>query len=137
MRWLDRLAEERIRAAAARGELSGLSGEGRPLNLAEDPLVPEDLRAVYRVLKNAGFLPPEMETLRERQALLAHLRRAQGERPDTETARQLYARLLTLELILEQKSVKPVSIPLEYRRKMLESLARRHGKAEEASRQET
>jgi hypothetical protein len=39
-------------------------------------LVPAETRSVYRVLKNAGFVPPEVETrraLRETSASLAQL----------------------------------------------------------------
>ena len=62
---LDLLAERKIEEALARGELAGLPGEGRPLELDDDALVPEDLRLAYRVLKNAGFVPPEVEARRE------------------------------------------------------------------------
>ncbi|HEY7239958.1 MAG TPA: DnaJ family domain-containing protein [Burkholderiales bacterium] len=60
---LDFLVEQRLEEAVSRGELTGLPGEGRPLDLGDDALVPEDLRAAYRILKNAGFVPPEVEAL--------------------------------------------------------------------------
>jgi Domain of unknown function (DUF1992) len=62
---LDFLVELRIQEAISRGELANLPGEGRPLELEDDALVPEDLRAAYRILKNAGFVPPEVQALRE------------------------------------------------------------------------
>jgi hypothetical protein len=62
---LDFLAEQRITEAVSRGELDGLPGEGRPLELDDDRLIPEDLRLAYRILKNAGFVPPEVEALNE------------------------------------------------------------------------
>ena len=62
---LDAIAERRIREAQERGEFDDLPGAGAPLELDDDALVPEDLRAAYRVLKNAGFLPPELEAHRE------------------------------------------------------------------------
>jgi hypothetical protein len=62
---LDYLVEQRLEEAVSRGELSNLPGEGRPLDLGDDALIPEDLRAAYRILKNAGFVPPEIETLSE------------------------------------------------------------------------
>jgi hypothetical protein len=58
---IDQIAETRIREAIERGELSGLPGEGRPLQLDDDSAIPEELRAAYRILKNAGFLPPELQ----------------------------------------------------------------------------
>ena len=62
---LDFLAEQRIAEAVSRGELDGLPGEGRPLELDDDKLIPEDLRLAYRILKNAGFVPPEVQALNE------------------------------------------------------------------------
>src|SRR5688500_11492828 len=61
----DLLAEQKIAEAIARGELDNLPGAGRPLQLDDDALVPEELRLAYRILKNAGFVPPEVETLNE------------------------------------------------------------------------
>jgi hypothetical protein len=62
---LDFLVEQRLEEAVSRGELSNLPGEGRPLELDDDLLVPEELRLAYRILKNAGFVPPEVQTLSE------------------------------------------------------------------------
>ena len=64
--WLvDELAEQHIKAALEKGELSNLPGSGKPLQLDDDSYVPPELRAGYRLLKNSGFLPPELELRRE------------------------------------------------------------------------
>lgn len=52
----DLIAERKIAEAFARGEFDDLPGAGRSLELDDDTLVPEDLRAAYRILKNAGFV---------------------------------------------------------------------------------
>jgi len=62
---LDAIAEKRIAEAIARGEFDDLPGAGKPLELDDDANVPEDLRVAYRILKNAGFVPPEVDALRE------------------------------------------------------------------------
>jgi hypothetical protein len=62
---LEFIAEQRIAEAIAKGELENLPGTGRPLELDDDRLVPEELRVAYRILKNAGCLPPELETAEE------------------------------------------------------------------------
>ena len=62
---LDALAEARIEEAIAAGAFDDLPGAGRPLELEDDRLVPEDVRAAYRVLKRAGFVPPEVDARRE------------------------------------------------------------------------
>jgi hypothetical protein len=40
-------------------ELAARPGSGEPLTLDDDSHVPAELRAGYRLLKNAGCLPPE------------------------------------------------------------------------------
>ena len=76
---LDVIAERRIREAQERGELDDLPGAGAPLDLGDDVLVPEELRAAYRILKNSGFLPPELEAHREIRALEQLLRSLENE----------------------------------------------------------
>lgn len=62
---LDQLAEENIARARERGELDDLPNDGRPLQLDDDSMVPPELRAAYRVLKNAGYLPAELQLRRD------------------------------------------------------------------------
>jgi hypothetical protein len=68
---LDFIAEQRIAEAVSKGELDDLPGAGQPLDLEDDKLVPEELRLAYRILKNAGYVPPELETLKEIEQLEA------------------------------------------------------------------
>jgi hypothetical protein len=65
MQVFDTLVERRIREAKEAGEFDDLPGAGAPLEFDDDALVPEELRAAYRLLKNSGFLPPELEAHRE------------------------------------------------------------------------
>jgi len=57
----EKIVEERIRRAQARGEFDALSGAGRPLKFEQDGHIAEDLRLAYKILKNAECLPPEVE----------------------------------------------------------------------------
>ena len=61
----DRLVEKKIREALEAGEFDGLEGAGRPVNLDAYFATPEELRAGYAVLKNAGVLPEEAALLKE------------------------------------------------------------------------
>jgi hypothetical protein len=96
----DLLAERKIEEALARGDLDGLPGAGRPLALEDDPLVPEDVRMAHRILKNAGFVPPEVEHLREISALEAALLR-HAEADDAARARAV-KRLSLLKTRIER-----------------------------------
>lgn len=55
------IAERKIREALEAGELDNLPGSGEPLQIEDDSWVPEELRMAYRILKNAGCLPPQLE----------------------------------------------------------------------------
>ena len=96
---LDALVERRIVAAIARGEFDDLPGAGRPLVLDDDPLVPEELRVAHRLLKNAGYVPPELTQVAEVDQLLGAISRAEmGEAERSKTSRRLRALLIQLEL---------------------------------------
>jgi hypothetical protein len=92
------LAEKKIAEALMRGELDDLPGQGRPLELDDDPLVPEDLRVAYRILKNAGYVPPEIEAL---QAISA-LERLIDRTPDGEQRRAAVRKLDLLRAQLDR-----------------------------------
>ncbi len=62
---LDALVEKHVREAQANGVFDNLPGAGAPLKLDDDAMVPEELRAAYRILKNSGYVPPEVEALRD------------------------------------------------------------------------
>lgn len=79
---IDEWAERHISSALKRGELENLSGEGKPLQLDDDSHVPADLRAGYRLLKNAGCLPPEIEQRKEAATLASLIRGLSREHPD-------------------------------------------------------
>jgi hypothetical protein len=66
MWFLERLAEEKIQQALARGEFDDLPGKGKAIPDEEDlAFVPEEMRTAYRILKNAGYVPEEVRLLRE------------------------------------------------------------------------
>ncbi|MFD1883157.1 DnaJ family domain-containing protein [Paracoccus pacificus] len=58
MAWFDDLARRRIDAAAARGELKGLAGEGRPLDPATLRETTDD--TLNRIAAEAGAVPEEI-----------------------------------------------------------------------------
>jgi len=59
------IAEQRIREAIENGEFDNLKGMGKPLDLGDEAWIPEDLRMAYRILKNSGCLPAELELRKE------------------------------------------------------------------------
>lgn len=70
MNILQELAERAIQEAQQRGEFEGLSGQGQPLPQESDPFMPETLRMAYKMLKNAGYVPEEIQAQREIRSLI-------------------------------------------------------------------
>ncbi len=56
--------DEIIHEAEERGEFANLKGTGQPLRLDDDQYAGENAMA-YRLLKNNGFAPPEVELAKE------------------------------------------------------------------------
>ena len=54
------IVEERIKKAQKNGGFENLKGSHKPLKF-EDQHIPEEFRLSHKILKNAGFLPPEIE----------------------------------------------------------------------------
>ena len=96
MSLLDQLAEQHISRAMEAGQLSGLPGEAQPLALDDDRLVPAELRAGFRLLKNAGYLPPTVRLLSELRSVEQLL--AQTLEPGTRREHRKRAAWLRLQL---------------------------------------
>jgi len=72
---LDQIVERRVAEAALRGDFDELPGAGRPLELDDDALVPVEMRVAYRMMRNAGYVPEEVQLLAEigsAERLLGH-----------------------------------------------------------------
>lgn len=87
---LDQWVERHISDAQHKGEFENLPGSGKPLVLEDDSHIPPELRAGYRLLKNAGCLPPELEQRREAVEFADLLKSVRKEDPrHTEISRKL------------------------------------------------
>jgi hypothetical protein len=117
---LELIAEARIAEAARAGAFDNLPGAGRPLALEDDRLIPEESRMAYRILRNAGFVPAELETRRE-AATLRHLLAAATD--DAEKSRAA-ARLALLEATLEAARGRSLPHAGGYRALLLARLGR-------------
>ncbi len=79
-----------LREALASGELAGTRDYGKPF--AEDAgwdATPESLRLPFKILKNAGFVPAEVELFHERAALSVSLENCRTEPERVELRRKL------------------------------------------------
>ena len=67
------LIDRRIAQAQEDGLFDNLPGQGKPLKLDDDALVPEEDRIGYRMLKSNGFAPPWIEARQEIEEQRAQL----------------------------------------------------------------
>jgi DNA-binding GntR family transcriptional regulator len=91
-----------LREALASGELAGTEGFGKPL--PEDAgwdATPESLRMPFKILRNAGVVPPEVELFHERAALARSLAACTSEADRVELRRKLVDLELKIALRLE------------------------------------
>lgn len=94
----DLVVEEKIKEAIRQGVFDNLPGAGKPLDLDDDKMIPEDLRLAYGILKNAGFVPPELETRKEAASLRALI---DAGIEDDAARRRAITRLALIETALE------------------------------------
>lgn len=85
--WFERIARRRIDKAAARGELKGLRGEGRPLDRDRLRETAEDV--MHRMMSDAGFLPPELQMAKDAAAKRAVLDQIEDEGERKRLQRQI------------------------------------------------
>jgi hypothetical protein len=119
---IDSLAEEQIRSAIRRGELDDLVGMGRPLALEDDSVVPDELRVAYRMLKNAGCLPPELTLRNEIRQLQGLLAQVEIDAEQESLRRRLF--LLKARLAIQGREVNLLVEESGYREKLLRKMTR-------------
>lgn len=115
----DALVEERIQEALRRGDFDNLPGAGRPLALDDDALVPPEVRIAYRILKNAGFVPPEVLERREIAELEDEIARLE----DAAARQHALTKLALLRTRLGLRRSRAIARNPYYERKIVAKLA--------------
>ncbi|HSN72632.1 MAG TPA: DUF1992 domain-containing protein, partial [Steroidobacteraceae bacterium] len=111
--------ETRIRDAIDRGEFDGLSGAGRRLELDDDRDVPAELRVAYRILKNAGCVPPEVELRRQIASVESLVQLVQH---DAAGHRRALAKLALLRLRLSETRRRGPGLDPAYETRLIDRL---------------
>ena len=118
---LDQLAEDRINTAMQRGEFDNLPGTGMPLPREDLSFVPEEIRMAYKILKNSGHVPPELELRSQIHNLESTIR----DNPDAKERTYYLKKLHCLYMRLDGSSQRQLNLALqdEYYEKVLARLA--------------
>jgi len=117
---LQNIAERRIQEAMGRGEFDNLPGKGKPIVQEDLSGVPEELRMAYKILKNAGCVPPEVELSNEVGSLRRLLLEMEEGEERRKKLRELNFKLMKLEMM--RKSPLSLDLLSQYQDKILDKL---------------
>ena len=117
---LARIAERKILEAMKTRDFTSEKWKNKPLPLEDDRHIPDDLKMAYKILKNSGYLPPEIEEKKEVQRLEELIAATEDEH---ERLRQM-KKLNVLMMKIDAKRSKPSNIAQQedYYRKVVERI---------------
>jgi hypothetical protein len=121
------IAEQRISQAIEKGELKSTGWENKPLSLKDDHLVPDDLKIAYKILKNSGYLPPEIETRKEITRLEELIAKTEDEHERLQQMRKL--NVLLMKVDATRSNPTNIAHNDEYYRKIVERTSVRSTKS--------
>ena len=104
MDFITLLAERKIQEAIVRGELDNLSLKGHPIPREDLSAVPEDLRMGYKILKNAGFLPEELQIRQEMLCLKDLIASCDDPEEERSLRKRLTLKRLHFDVLMEQNA---------------------------------
>jgi hypothetical protein len=97
------IAEQRIREAMDRGLFESSPYRGRRVELREDESIPPELRMAFKILRDAGCLPPEVELRKDVATLSELLDTIVDPEERKRIGRALNDKLLRLELLRRRR----------------------------------
>ena len=96
-----------VREAEKSGELRANKHFGKKINLQDEfAQTPEELKIAFKVLKNSGFVPGEVNLFRELEGLRKKLAEETDEDERKAIQKQMADKQLKIQLFAEQKSIR-------------------------------
>ena len=126
---LARIAEQKILQAMQEGDLNSEKWKNKPLPLDDDRFVPDDLKMAYKILKNSGYLPPEIEAKKEINKLEDLIACTEDEHVRLKQMKKLNVLMMKLEA--RRSSHANIAAQDDYYRKVVERItlnSRKKGK---------
>ena len=115
------IAERKISEAIQKGQLEIEEWRNKPLPMTSESLVPEELRMAHKILKNAGYLPPEIETKKEIQQIEDLLANCEDEYVKVKQLKKL--NYLVMKLNIMKGDVVNIESQEEYFRRVVERIS--------------
>jgi hypothetical protein len=117
---LARIAEQKILQAMEEGSLTSEKWKNKPLPLDDDHFVPDDLKMAYKILKNSGYLPPEIEERKEIKKLEDLIARTEDENVRLRQMKKL--NVLLMKLDTKRSTPANLAAQDDYYRKVVERI---------------
>jgi hypothetical protein len=99
-----KIADEKIRKAMEDGAFDQLPGFGKPLELDDLSHVPEELRAGYLMLKNAGYAGEDADLKKELMTIEDLLRCCEDEKEKERLRQKRNEKLLRLDAVMKKRN---------------------------------
>ena len=99
---LPRNVEQLIAEAIRRGEFDDLPGKGKPMDLDSYFKTPGHLRLAFHILKNAGYVPAELELRKEIESLKEKRDATQDEEEKRRLNREINRKTMAYNMAIEQ-----------------------------------
>ncbi|MCK5227900.1 MAG: DUF1992 domain-containing protein [Desulfobulbaceae bacterium] len=115
------IAERKISKAISEGTLQTDGWKNKPLPMEDDRLVPADLKMAYKILKNSGYLPPEIEAKKEIQRLEELISRTEDEHTRLRQMKKL--NVLMIKYGLQRSGGGNIEAQEEYYKKVVERIS--------------
>ncbi|MDR9792333.1 DUF1992 domain-containing protein [Aeribacillus pallidus] len=116
------IAEDRIKKAYEEGEFKELPGMGKPLPHDDLSDIPEELRMVYRLLRNAGMVDQENDLKKELLTIQDLLKCCEDEAERKKLQQKLSEKQLALERIVKKRNIFNTSASQFYKDKVYKKL---------------
>ncbi|MCD6305187.1 MAG: DUF1992 domain-containing protein [Deltaproteobacteria bacterium] len=116
-----KIVEKRIQEAQGKGDFENLPGSGQPIQLEDDSHIPEELRLAYKILKNAGCIPPELQLQKDIRQMEDMLEGIPDEKQKYRQIKKINYQIMKLNMMRNRS---PLLEETEiYYKKVLEKLA--------------
>ncbi|TKB25614.1 DUF1992 domain-containing protein [Desulfopila sp. IMCC35006] len=114
------IAEQRIAEAMREKDLNSPKWKNKPLPLEDDRFVPEDLKMAYKILKNSGYLPPEIEERKQIKKLEDLIACTEDEHERLKQMKKL--NVLLMKVDAKRPNASSISSQHEYYRQVVERI---------------
>ena len=115
------IAEQKIAQAMQEKDLNSPKWKNKPLPLEDDRFVPDDLKMAYKILKNSGYLPPEIEDRKEVKRIEDLIAATEDEHERLKQMKKL--NVLMMKIDAKRSFSSSISEQQDYYRKVVERIS--------------